>query len=134
MKFARITFIAAGTIGILVLIPLYFQLEKMGADNPPAITHPEYYYGFVGVALAFQLVFIIISTDPWKYRPLMLAAIFEKLAFVIPTFYLFSQGSPLGTIIIGALLDLMWAILFVASYFKVGPGNSDIKLASEAEH
>jgi len=106
----------------------------MGADNPPAITHPEYYYGFVGVALAFQLVFIIISTDPWKYRPLMLAAIFEKLAFVIPTFYLFSQGSPLGTIIIGALLDLMWAILFVASYFKVGPGNSDIKLASEAEH
>jgi|KBSSwiStaDraftv2_1062776.scaffolds.fasta_scaffold05846_3 hypothetical protein len=134
MKFARITFIAAGTIGILVLIPLYFQLEKMGADNPPAITHPEYYYGFVGVALAFQLVFIIISTDPWKYRPLMLAAIFEKLAFVIPTFYLFSQGSPLGTIIIGALLDLMWAILFVASYFKVGPGNSDINLASEAEH
>jgi hypothetical protein len=134
MKFARITFIAAGTIGILVLIPLYFQLEKMGADNPPAITHPEYYYGFVGVALAFQLVFIIISTDPWKYRPLMLAAIFEKLAFVIPTFYLFSQGSPLGTIIIGALLDLMWAILFVASYFKVGPGNSDIKHASEAEH
>ena len=134
MKFARITFIAAGTIGILVLIPLYFQLEKMGTDSPPAITHPEYYYGFVGVALAFQLVFIIISTDPWKYRPLMLAAIFEKLAFVVPTFYLYSQGSPLGTIIIGALLDLMWAILFVASYFKVGPRNSDMKLASEAEH
>src|SRR5678815_5110727 len=134
MKFARITFIAAGTIGILVLIPLYFQLEKMGADNPPAITHPEFYYGFVGVALAFQIVFIIISTDPWKYRPLMLAAIFEKLAFVIPTFYLYSQGSPLGTILIGALLDLMWAVLFIASYFKVRPGHSDIKLASEAEH
>ena len=134
MKFARITFIAAGTIGILVLIPLYFQLEKIGADNPPAITHPEFYFGFVGVALAFQIVFIIISTDPWKYRPLMLAAIFEKLAFVIPTFYLYSQGSPLGTILIGALLDLLWAILFIASYFKVQPTASVIKLVSESEH
>src|SRR5438045_2969671 len=134
MKFARYTFLASGAIGILVLIPLYFQLEKMGADNPPAITHPEFYYGFIGVALAFQIVFIIISTDPWKYRPLMLAAIFEKFAFVIPTFYLYSQGSHLGTILIGALLDLMWAILFIASYFKVRPKPSVIKLASEAEH
>ena len=134
MKFARITFLASGIIGCLVLIPLYFQLEKMGADNPPPITHPEFYYGFVGVAFAFQIVFIIISTDPWKYRPLMLAAIFEKFAFVIPTFYLYSQGSPLGSIIIGALLDLMWGILFIASYFKVSQKNSDIKLASELEN
>jgi hypothetical protein len=133
MKFARITFLAAGSIGILVLIPLYFQLEKMGLDNPPAITHTEFYYGFVGVALAFQMVFIIISTDPRKYRPLMLASIFEKFAFVIPTFYLYSQGSRLGSIIIGASLDLMWGILFVVSYFKVGK-NSDIKLASELEN
>ena len=134
MKFARITFIAAGTLGILVLVPLYFQMEKMGTDNPPAITHPEFYYGFIGVALAFQMVFLIISTDPWKYRPLMLAAIFEKLAFVIPTFYLYLQGSPLGTIVIGALLDLLWAILFIASYFKVTPTASVIKLVSESEH
>jgi hypothetical protein len=134
MRFARYTFLAAGTIGILVLIPLYFQMEKMGVDNPPAITHPEFYFGFIGVALAFQLVFIIISTDPLKYRPLMLAAIFEKIAFVIPTFYLYSQGSPLGTIIVGALLDLMWAILFTVSYFKVAQQNTDIKLASELEN
>jgi hypothetical protein len=134
MKFARITFIAAGIIGILILIPLYFQLEKVGTDTPPPVTHPEFYYGFVGVALAFQFVFIIISTDPRKYRPLMLAAIFEKFAFVIPTFYLYSQGSPLGTIIIGALLDLMWGILFVVSYFKVAAQNSNIELASELEN
>jgi hypothetical protein len=134
MKFARVTFLAAGTIGILVLIPLYFQLEKMGVDNPPPVTHPEFYYGFVGVALAFQIVFIIISTDPWRYRPLMLAAIFEKFAFVIPTFYLYSQGSPLGSILIGALLDLVWAILFIASYFKVSQNNSDIELASDLEN
>ena len=127
MKFARITFIAAGTIGTLVLVPLYFQLEKMGVDNPPAITHPEFYYGFIGVALAFQIVFIVISTDPSKYRPLMLAGICEKFAFVIPTFYLYWQGRVAGPIVGGAALDLMWGVLFVVSYFstsKVNPNGS----------
>ena len=119
MRFARYTFLAAGTIGVLVLVPLYFQLEKMGVDNPPAIAHPEFYYGFIGVALAFQIVFIIISTDPWKYRPLILAAIFEKFAFVIPTFYLYSQGRAAGPIVVGAALDLLWGVLFVASYFWI---------------
>jgi hypothetical protein len=118
MRFARYTFAAAGTIGILVLVPMYFFLEKTGADNPPPVTHPEFYYGFVGVALAFQIVFLIIATDPSKYRPLMLASIVEKFAFVIPTFYLYSQGRTAGPIIGGAALDLMWGVLFVVSYFR----------------
>ena len=133
MKFARYVFAAAGTIGILVLFPLYFQLEKMGVDNPPAITHPEYYYGFVGVALAFQIVFLIVSRDPVKYHPLMIAAIFEKFAFVIPTFYLYAQGRAAGPIIAGATLDLIWGILFTISYFKVGGGKSNPKASLDIE-
>ena len=121
MKFARYTFAAAGAIGILVLVPLYFLHEQTGIDNPPPVTHPEFYYGFIGVALAFQLVFLIIATDPEKYRPLMLAAIVEKFAFVIPTFYLYSQEEVGGSIVGGAALDLMWGILFIVSYFKVRP-------------
>ncbi len=133
MRFARYTFAAAGTIGILVLVPLYFLLEQTGIDNPPPITHPEYYYGFVGVALAFQIVFLIIAGDPVKYRPLMLAAIFEKSAFVIPTFYLYGLGTVRGSIVVGAALDLVWGILFVVSYFKTRK-YPEIELASELEN
>ena len=133
MKFARYVFGAAGIVGILVLVPLYFLLEQTGVDNPPAVTHPEFYYGFVGVALAFQLVFLTIAKNPLKYRPLMLAGIVEKLAFVIPTFYLYWQGKLSGSIVGGAGLDLIWAILFVVSYFKAGVG-SEIELASELEN
>ena len=118
MRFARYTFVAAGTIGIIVLAPMYFLLERTGLDNPPPITHPEFYYGFIGVALAFQLVFLIIATDPVRFRPLMLAGIVEKFAFVIPTFYLYWHGRVAGSIAVGAALDLMWGVLFVASYFK----------------
>lgn len=119
MKFARYVFAAAGTIGILVLVPLYFMIEKTGIDSPPPVTHPEFYYGFIGVALAFQIVFLIIATDPIKYRVVMLAAIVEKLAFVIPTFYLYSQGRVTGSIVSGAALDLMWGVLFVVSFFLI---------------
>ena len=118
MKFARYSFAAAGTIGILVLVPMYFLLEKTGVDNPPPVTHPEFYYGFVGVALAFQLVFLTIATDPVKYRPLMLISIVEKLAFVLPMAYLVATGQVSGSIIGGAALDLLWATLFAVSYFK----------------
>ena len=119
MKFARYTFLAAGTVGILVLAPMYFLIEKTGVDSPPPINHPEFYYGFIGVALAFQLVFLMIATDPVKFRPLMLAAIVEKFSFVIPTFYLYWKGRTAGSIVGGAALDLMWGVLFVASYFRV---------------
>jgi hypothetical protein len=116
MKLARYVFAASGIIGILVLVPLYFMIEQTGIDNPPPVTHPEFYYGFIGVALAFQIVFLIIATDPVKYRPLMLAAIVEKFAFVIPTFYLYWQGRVTGSIVGGAALDLMWGVLFTISY------------------
>jgi len=133
MKFARYTFAAAGTIGIIVLVPMYFLLERTGVDNPPPVTHPEFYYGFIGVALAFQIVFLIIATDPIKYRPLMLAAIVEKFAFVIPTFYLYWQGRTAGSIIGGAALDLLWGILFAGSYFSLAKVRN-IEVANDLEN
>ena len=68
MKFAKIVFYVAGIYGLLVLFPQYFMEAKTGQDFPPAITHPEYYYGFIGVALAFQILFLIIARNPLQYR------------------------------------------------------------------
>lgn len=49
MKFAKIVFAAAGIWGIIVTVPLYFLEHYVGRQNPPELTHPEFYYGFVGV-------------------------------------------------------------------------------------
>jgi hypothetical protein len=54
MRFARLIFTAAGIYGIVVLTPLYFLEGWLGRNAPPPITHPEFYYAFVGVALAWQ--------------------------------------------------------------------------------
>src|SRR5262249_51715374 len=92
MKFAKALFLIAGIYGLLVLAPQYFLEEKNGRDFPPVITHPEYYYGFVGVAIAWQIVFLILSRDPVRYRPIMLAAVVEKASYAIATMILYLKG------------------------------------------
>lgn len=54
MLFARYLFCFAAIYGFLVLVPQYFLEEHIGRDYPPPITHPEHFYGFLGVALAWQ--------------------------------------------------------------------------------
>jgi hypothetical protein len=119
MKFAKYTFLIAGIYGLIVLAPQYFLEAKTGADYPPAITHPEYFYGFVGVALAWQIVFLMISQNPARYRPLMLvAAIFEKFSFGVAAIVLFLQNR-LHAMMLGAgILDLILGVLFIVAFLK----------------
>jgi hypothetical protein len=118
MRFARYTFATGGILGILALAPMYLLETQFGIDNPPPITHPEFYYGFIGIALAFQIVFLIIASDPLKYRPLMLAAIVEKFSFGLAVIWLFMSGRVQGQMFYAGLLDTILGMLFVVSYFR----------------
>jgi hypothetical protein len=81
MRFAKIVFWVAGIWGLLVITPLYFMFDLIGRQDPPPITHPGFYYGFVGCALAWQLAFCFMATDPVRYRPLIIPSLFEKFRF-----------------------------------------------------
>ncbi len=118
MKFARVTFLSAGIFGLFALLPQYFLEEQTGRNYPPPITHPEYFYGFIGVAVAWQFVFLIMSRDPQRFRPLMLAAVLEKLSFGIPAVILYSQQRLSTFMLAGGLVDLVLAALFVTAYTK----------------
>lgn len=118
MKFARYTFLIAGIYGLIVLAPQYFLEAKTNRDFPPAITHPEYYYGFTGVALAWQIAFLIISRAPSRYRPMMIPAVLEKLSFGAAAIVLFWQNR-LPSMLLGAgILDLILGALFVVAFLK----------------
>jgi hypothetical protein len=131
MRFARWTFLIAGIYGLLALVPMYFMEEQIGIDTPPAITHPEFFYGFVGVAVAFQLVFLIISTDPLKYRLFMLASIVEKFSFAIAAGVLLMQGRLAGMIVLGAGIDLALGVLFFLAWFRIGTQSESEVSASK---
>jgi hypothetical protein len=123
MKFAKVLYLVAGIYGLAVLVPQYFLEEKNGRDFPPAITHPEYYYGFIGVAIAWQFVFLILSRDPVRYRPIMLAAVLEKASYGIATIILYLQGRA-GPIILGTgMIDLVLGALFFVAYLQLRRHN-----------
>ena len=72
MKFAKVVFWIAGIWGLLIITPLYFMFDLIGRKDPPPITHPGFFYGFVGLALAWQIAFLVIARDPVRYRSLMI--------------------------------------------------------------
>jgi len=47
MKLAKVVFWIAGIWGLLVITPLYFMFDLIGRKDPPPITHPGFFYGFV---------------------------------------------------------------------------------------
>src|SRR5215203_2468631 len=119
MKFSKYTFYAAGIYGLLVLLPQFFLEAKTSADYPPAITHAEFFYGFICVAVAFQVVFLIIGSDPVRYRPLMLvSALLEKFPFAVVVAALYAFRSVPLPIVGGAVLDVILGVLFLIAYFK----------------
>jgi hypothetical protein len=117
MKVARWIFGSACVYGFLVITPLYFMEARIGHDDPPAITHPEYFYGFVGITLAWQVVFLMIAREPGRYRPLMLASVLEKLAWGVAAIALFQQQRVSGMTLGFGGIDLLLGALFVVAFF-----------------
>lgn len=118
MKFARSVFLIAGVYGLIVLLPMYLLEEKTGRDFPPPITHPEFYYGFIGVAVAWQVVFLILSRNPIRYRPMMIPSVLEKAAFAVPAVILFLQQRISTFTLAAGLADSVLGVLFVLAYLK----------------
>lgn len=116
MKTARWVFRVAALYGIAALLPQYFLIDRIGRDTPPPLNHLEYFYGFVGIALAWQIVFLIIAADPVRYRPLMLPAILEKLAFGVPAIVLYSQHSLAPALFLAGVIDLVLCTAFTVSF------------------
>ena len=118
MKFAKIVFFIAGIYGLLILAPIYFMENKIGRETPPAITHPEYFYGFLGAGLAWQVLFLVLSTDPVRYRAMIPPSILEKLTYAIALIVLFSERRlPFSVLAIGSV-DWIFALLFLVAYVK----------------
>ena len=118
MRLAKWVFYIAGVYGLLSVAPGYFLEGWFGRAHPPAVTHPEFYYGFIGVVLAWQVLFLLIGSDPVRYRPAMIPAILEKLGFVIAAPILVHQGRTPQIILAGAAGDAILLVLFVLAYLR----------------
>jgi len=103
MKFAKTVFWVAAIWGFLVLTPLYFMFDLIGAKDPPPI----------------QLAFLIIATNPARFRPIIPAVVIEKFSYGIALIVLYSQGRLHASDLTFAGTDLLLGILFVVAFVKL---------------
>lgn len=116
MRFAKIVFWVAAIWGLLILTPLYFLFDLIGKQDPPPISHPGFYYGFVGVALSWQFVFMLIAHNPVRFRAMMIPSVLEKFAYGIAVSVLVLQRKMHASDLMFGGTDILLGILFVIAY------------------
>ncbi len=113
MRFARWSFWLAGIYGLIVLLPLYVQTPLSAASL--------WMFGFAGAAAATQLAYLLIGTDPLRYRMVIPIGIVSKLSFFVPVTLLYLRGELPGMLMGFALGDLALAALFAVNFVRLGP-------------
>ena len=116
MKFARVAFLIAGVWGIVVLTPLYFLVDLTGRQYAAPADYPQFFYGFLSVAMAWQIAFLVIGSSPARFRPLMIPSIVEKFGHVTGVAVLYSQGRLSVPDATAAGPDLLLGVLFVLAF------------------
>ena len=115
---ARFVFGIAGVYGLLVLPPFYFLASTIARATPGGLTHEEYYYGFIGCALVFQIVYLMIARAPLRYRPLMPVGVLAKLSFFVPVAILWLLGRLVTPVLAFASIDFLLACAFAWAWLR----------------
>ena len=88
MRFARWIFRIAGVYGIIVMTPMLFMERQIA----PGAAHPVFFYAWISVNLAWQILFLVLATARSRYRPLMLVCVLQKATAVIASPWLYVLG------------------------------------------
>ena len=110
MKIAKWIFLIAGIIGLAATIPLVF------AENLMGVKQPEFYYGFVFLDICWQILYLVLSSDPVRYRPMMIPAFLAKGSATIALSWLYLIGRVSNQWIAIGAVDGVFAILFLVAF------------------
>jgi hypothetical protein len=118
MKLARIVFVVAGIWGIAVLTPLYWLVDISGRHYKAPTDYPHFFYGFFAVALAWQVAFLVIGSNPNRFRTFMIPAMIEKFGYVATQVILFAQARISAVDAQSAVPDGLLGLLFIVAFVK----------------
>jgi len=116
VRFARIVFICAGIWGLAVLTPIYWLVDVTGRHYSAPSEYPHFFYGFLQVALAWQIAFLMIGSNPARFRALMFPGIIEKFGYVTTLIVLYGLGRIPMIDAQAAVPDGLLGILFVVAF------------------
>lgn len=124
MRFARFVFIGAGVWGIVVLTPLYWLVDITGGQYVPPSDSPQFFYGFLSVAMAWQIAFLVIGSNPVRFRALMILAVLEKLGYVATLAVMYVQARISAIDAQPAVPDGLLGLLFIVAFLKTRASGS----------
>ena len=116
-SFARKVFLAACAWGAVTLLPLPFLRGAIEQDG--SLSHPEYFYGFIGVCVVFQIIFYMVAQRPVYYRALIACCALEKVAFAGPAAVLVAAGHAAPSLLFFAAGDTFFLVLFLCAYYRL---------------
>jgi hypothetical protein len=125
MTFARRVFLTAGLYGVLIIAPQFF----LKTGNP----QPELYYGFLGAVLSWNLAYLVIASDPRRYRPLMLVGSLGKTIFAAAATVLWIQGRSPAFLLAFAAIDLAIVALYLESWRRTAAAAPLLPLRNAPE-
>ena len=132
MRFAKFAFIGAGIWGIAVLTPFYWLVDVTGRHYASPTEYPHFFYGFFTITMAWQFAFLVIGSNPGRFRPLMIPSMFEKISYVVLLLILYSRSRITTADVQAAVPDFILFVLFVIAFAKtraagrpdrIGPGH-----------
>jgi hypothetical protein len=126
VRFAKIVFVIAGIWGIAVLTPFYWLVDVTGRHYQPPTEYPHFFYGFFSVAMAWQIAFLVIGSNPARFRPMMIPGVLEKLGHVMTVALLYGQARISTVDAQGAVPDLLLGVLFIAAFAKTRTSERDV--------
>jgi len=121
MRFAKYVFIGGGIWGICVLTPFYWLVDVTGRHYAPPTEYPHFFFGFFAVAYAWQIAFLVIGSDPVRFRPLMIPAALEKLGFVFTLAVMYGESRVSWLDAQAAIPDSLVGILYLVAFVITRP-------------
>jgi hypothetical protein len=118
VRFAKYVFSIAGVWGIAVLTPFYWLVDVTGRRYAPPTEYPHFFYGFFAITMAWQFAFLVIGSNPIRFRPLMVPSMFEKFSYVVTLVLLYNQARISAADFQAAIPDVILGILFVVAFVK----------------
>ncbi len=112
MKFAKWIFLIAGILGLLSTLPLAFTEKMMG------VKQPEFYYGFVFLNICWQILYLFVSSNPVRYRPIIIPAFLAKGSGTVALTWLYLLGRVSGQWIAIGAIDGIFAVLFLVAFWS----------------
>ena len=130
MRFVKIVFIGAGIWGIVVLVTLY-RLVDLTGYRYALPNYPQSFYGFLSVAMAWQIAFLVIGWNPTRLRPLMVPAIIEKIGFALTVVMMPSGERLFSRDILVVVPDLVLGILFILALAETPVGAEPLSFSQK---